>query len=249
MLYKLLNQISARINSLDVKKEVPYMLRQIDNARPDFYQYLTQNAPNKKLADLVASAVAHGILATIKEIPSIVNEMVSRLKNRSTNPSLRCALAGVLVYLVQPRDLIPDDAPGGYGFVDDNAIARAGLIEYLNLLPKSSKDVEAERRRIQFAARIIPLQIVPSLQLAIDGMHITLQMLSVLPKPMLELTLQQMINKPLQLPAIQQPTGFTPTPSPSIGTGHWSGGAYFEGNNVIISGGPSLIDGELFIPD
>lgn len=249
MLYKLLNQISARINSLDVKKEVPYMLRQINNARPDFYPYLTQNAPNKKLADLVVSAVAHGILASIKEIPSIVNEMVSRLKNRSTNPSLRCALAGVLVYLVQPRDLIPDDAPGGYGFVDDDAIVRAGLIEYLNLLPKFSKGVEAERQRIQFIARIIPLQIVPSLQLAIDGMHMTLQMLSMLSKPMLELTLQQMINKPLQLPAIQQPTGFTPTPGPSIGTGHWSGGAYFEGNNVIISGGPSLIDGELFIPD
>ena len=33
------------------------------------------------------------------------------------------------------------------------------------------------------------------------------------------------------------------------GAGYWSGGAYFEGNNVIIPGGPSLIDGELFIPN
>lgn len=33
------------------------------------------------------------------------------------------------------------------------------------------------------------------------------------------------------------------------GAGHWSGGAYFEGNDVIIPGGPSMIDGQLYIPD
>jgi hypothetical protein len=39
-------------------------------------------------------------------------------------------------------------------------------------------------------------------------------------------------------------------PSRNYGGGHWSGGNYFEGNNVIMGGGgPSLINGQLYIPD
>jgi len=30
--------------------------------------------------------------------------------------------------------------------------------------------------------------------------------------------------------------------------GHWSNGAYFQGGNAVIPGGPSLINGKLFIP-
>src|SRR5574341_685733 len=30
--------------------------------------------------------------------------------------------------------------------------------------------------------------------------------------------------------------------------GHWSNGAYFQGGNAVIPGGPSLIDGKLYIP-
>jgi len=30
--------------------------------------------------------------------------------------------------------------------------------------------------------------------------------------------------------------------------GRWSNGAYFQGGNAVIPGGPSLIDGKLFIP-
>ena len=30
--------------------------------------------------------------------------------------------------------------------------------------------------------------------------------------------------------------------------GHWTNGAYFQGGNAVIPGGPSLIDGKLFIP-
>jgi hypothetical protein len=29
---------------------------------------------------------------------------------------------------------------------------------------------------------------------------------------------------------------------------HWSNGAHFQGGNAVIPGGPSLIDGKLFIP-
>ena len=80
-------------------------------------------------------------------------------------------------------------------------------------------------------------------------MAMTLQLMSMLDIFTLDLTLQQMINNPLQLPTIQRPNNFNPSPGPDLGLGHWSNGAYFEGNNIIMPGGASLIDGELFIPD
>lgn len=249
MLFKLINQVNSCIDRLDAKTEAPHMLQQIRIARPDFYQKLVQNVPNKELAGLLSNALAGALVSMIKEIPTISNTMVSHLMNKSKDLALRCALAGILVYFVQPRDLIPDDTPGGYGFIDDSAMIRAGLIEYLQLLPKSAKNIEDEQKRIQFTGQIIPIHLVPALQQAIDGMHVALGLLRMLPAPMLELTLQQMINYPLQIPAIQQPPGYSPSPGPSIGSGHWSGGAYFEGGNVIISGGPALVGGNLFIPD
>jgi uncharacterized membrane protein YkvA (DUF1232 family) len=252
MLFRLLDQINARISGLDDKKEAPHMLLQINKARPDFKRTLFQNAPQKpkkEVADLVFLAIAQGALSQIKQIPEITGHMISGLKNRSLDPSIRCVMAASLVYLVQPHDFIPDDAPGGYGFIDDNAIIRAGMIEYLKLVPNSADAIKAQQDIVQFTARLVPLQLVPTLQLTIDGMSTNVQMLRVLPEEVIELTIQQMINAPLQMPVISQPAGFTPSPGPSLGNGHWAGGAYFEGNNVVISGGPSLIDGQLFIPD
>ena len=252
MLFRLLDQINARISGLDDKKEAPHMLLQINKARPDFKQTLFKNAPQKpkkEVADLIFLAIAQAALSQIKGIPEITGHMISGLKNRSLDPSIRCVMATALVYLVQPYDFIPDSAPGGYGFIDDNAIIRAGMIEYLNLMPHSADAVKAQQNQIQIMARLVPLQLVPALQQTIDGMSATLQMLRMLPAEVIELTIQQMIQTPLQIPLISQPSGFTPSPGPSLGTGHWAGGAYFEGNNVVISGGPSLIDGQLFIPD
>lgn len=252
MLYQLIDQTVAKISKLNVKKETPIILQQIKKARPDFVEYLFSNAPkniSKDVLNLIVSSIASGILIDIKKIPSYVNELVSKLRDPSTDLALCCAIAGVLVYLINPRDLIPDDAPGGYGFLDDNLIIRAGLIEYLRVLPDSSKNIEDEKNKITFTARLIPLNTVQPLQQTINSMSMTIQLLNIIPPNLQEASLQQMINYPLQIPVLQQPGGFTPSPAPNIGTGHWSGGAYFEKGNVIIPGGPSMIDGQIFIPD
>ena len=96
---------------------------------------------------------------------------------------------------------------------------------------------------------MVPLSVIPALQVAVQGMSMAFQLLRMLPPELIEFTTQQTLMNPLQMTAPQAPPGFAPSAAPSFGGGHWSGGAYFEGNNVIMPGGPSLIDGQLFIPD
>jgi hypothetical protein len=70
-----------------------------------------------------------------------------------------------------------------------------------------------------------------------------------LPAQIADAMTQQILDNPEGVTAPQAPMGFQmPNMSPP-GVGHWSGGAYFEGGNVVMPGGPSLIDGQLYIPD
>ncbi len=248
-LFYFVDQICTEISNLDIERETPLMMQQIQRARPDFRARLQEEGVKKEVIGLINSAIATQVLVYIKDIPAIAEMMIDKVRKRSTDPALRCALVGVLAYLVQPRDLIPDDTPGWYGYVDDSAILRAGLIEYLNVLPPHATEAEKQRNTLQMFGSIIPLDLVPALQLAIEGMSMTFQLLRMLPPQLLEITTEQAIANPLQMVAPQAPAGFAPSMPPSFGGGHWSGGAYFEGGNVIMPGGPSLIDGQLFIPD
>jgi uncharacterized membrane protein YkvA (DUF1232 family) len=244
MLYRMLDEVCGRIDRLNVQAEAPRMLQQIELARPDFRNRFLQGAPEGTV-ELLSQAIAAGILMRVKEIPDIVRSMTSTIKSSREQPALRCAVAGVLCYLVQPHDLVPDAAPGGYGFVDDSVILRAGRAEYL----RGRANVEEDEKFANMAASIVPLDVLPALQLTIQGMSAAVQLLNLLPSAIAEMTLQQAIANPLQMAAPAAPAGFTPAAAPSYGTGSWSGGAYFEGGNVVVPGGPSLIDGQLFIPD
>ena len=126
---------------------------------------------------------------------------------------------------------------------------RAALIEYLNVLPPDAADAEKERDYYQMGASVVPLHALPVLQNAVNGVAVGFQVLRLLPPDLLEFTTQQTIANPLQMTMPSPSPGFTPSMPPSFDTGHWSGGAYFEGGDVIMPGGPSLIGGELFIPN
>jgi uncharacterized membrane protein YkvA (DUF1232 family) len=248
MLYRLLKDICRRIEALDIEAETPKMLREIERARPDLKNRLDEAAPNADVRRVVENAIAVGALNCVKGVPAIVDTLVGALKSRRESPQIKCGIAGVLCYLVQPRDLIPDDAPGGYGFVDDSVLLRAGLVQFLKVKPSRQWDIDQEVKFADMAASLVSPQMLPTLQQAVAGVFTTFELLQMLPSPIANMTLQQAIANPLQLAAPAAPPGFAPSPPPSYGGGRWSGGAYFEGGNVVIPGGPSLIDGNLFIP-
>ncbi len=249
MLYKLVDDTCRKIERLDIGAETPRMLGQIERARPELRARLKQSSAGKAAQDLIANAVAAGALQIIKGIPKIAAFLSEKTKNRRVQPQLRCAVAGILSYFVQPRDLIPDDSPGGYGYLDDSAIVRAGLLQYLNVERSRDFNMEEEEKYVNMVASLVPPAVLPALQAAVGAMSTAFQIFNLLPAPIAELTLQQIIANPLQASTPTAPPGFSPTATPSYGGGRWSGGAYFEGGSVIVPGGPSLIDGKLFIPD
>jgi len=258
-LYQLLDEVCRKIDALDLKRDAPAMLQEIRRARPDLTAKIDEviakgSAKEKTTAQVVAQTMASYVIKLIKDIPEMVRTMVAAANSPSTDPSIRCAVLGALAYVVQPRDLIPDDAPGGYGFVDDAALLRTGLIEYLDVLPPNPTQADLDRNVLQSFASLVPTSVLPALQQAVQGMAMAFQLLRMLPQELIEFTTQQILMYPLQMSAPQAPPGFSAPSFPNLGgggmgdRGHWSGGAYFEGNSVIMPGGPSLIDGQLFIP-
>ncbi len=207
MLFNEIEKVIKKINALNADKEVKVLAGMILRARADAFEKV-----DKKIRDKLTIAFAAAWLKQIKNIPALVNTLRSVIDDPNTPPTIRCALLGTLVYLVQPNDLIPDEAPGGYGFVDDVLILRVAMIEYLNLLPPNPSEQEKERKYVEIISSLIPLSDVPKFQLIVGGLSTTFQMLSHLPDFLVEMTCQQLIQNPFQTSLPSAAPGFTPSP-------------------------------------
>ena len=246
----LLQDVCKQVESLDPARDGPAMLEQILRAKPEVKQKMDAAlaASNSKVGALIRHALGAGVLGTVKEMPSLVNTIVSRINAPSTPPALQCALVGVLAYVVQPRDIVPDDAPGGFGFIDDCALLVAAMLQMIPPAEANSESAEALKRKLASIETVLPESAKAPLSLAVQGIVLLFQSMQLMPPHIAALTVQQVLDDPLRASAPQPPRGWQmPNLAPS-GAGHWSGGAYFEGGNVILPGGASLIDGKVFIP-
>jgi hypothetical protein len=95
---------------------------------------------------------------------------------------------------------------------------------------------------------LAPAAAPPLLQQSVAALSVAVEVMSQLGDDIAEMTLAKIVADPLQTGVPAAPQGYRPRGVPNYAGGHWSGGNYFEGNNVVIPGGPSLIDGQLFIP-
>lgn len=249
-LSRMLEQTCHRIAALDPQRDGPAMAQQIVRARPDVKEKMDaalRNA-NEKVAAIIRQAMGAGVVASMKEIPTLVNGLVEKINAPSTPPALQCALVSVLAYVAQPRDLVPDDAPGGYGFVDDSALLLATMLQLTEPTPANAGVIEELKKHLASVQTILPESAVEPLALAIQGVLLLFQSMQMLPPQLATATTNQLLNEPLKATAPQPPAGWQMPNLAPAGAGHWSGGAYFEGGNVVIPGGPSLVGGELYIP-
>ncbi|MEX2153967.1 MAG: DUF1232 domain-containing protein [Gemmatimonadaceae bacterium] len=251
MLVQLVEKTCAAIDGLNMEDALPGLQLQLRQSAPDAIANLrtegVKHGGNPSENDAVMGAALLA-LVYVKGLPALARLMVQKMKDRRIDAARRCAVAGVLAYFVQPHDLIPDNAPGGYGWLDDAILLRAGLIEYLNLLPPGQTKVEFEQKVVGILVGLTPTHVRPSLQQAIGAMSLAVQVMGLMEGEIAEFVLAQVIANPLNTDPPVVPPGFRPHSVPSYDRGHWSAGMYFEGNSVVIPGGPSLIDGQLFIP-
>lgn len=170
--------------------------------RPEAKAEIAKHVPGKNDSERQAVldgslvSMAKGALGRIKKIPEMTSVMIERLQSRGTEPAVRCALACILAYVVQPRDLIRDDAPGGYGFLDDAVMVHAGYLNVLALQPQPEK-LKPHEHYLRFLAGFMPREATAALQQTVQSLEMGLAFYRMLPVDMLETTTQIMITNPL----------------------------------------------------
>jgi len=253
-LARLLEATCNQLSALDPQRDGPALMEQVQAARPDLKKKIDAalTAAKPEVAALVPRTIGAGMLSIMrKEVPELIDRLVARINDRSTEPALRCALVSVLGYVVQPRDIVPDDAPGGYGFVDDHALLVAITLQLTDATPANAPAIEELQKRLASLTSMLPMHVAPALQAAIQGTVLMFQSLRMLPPQAADSMTQMVLADPIGATAPQPPQappGWVPPNLSPPDRGRWSGGIYVEGNNVIVPGGPSLLDGQLYIP-
>ena len=175
--------------------------------------------------------------------------MVGRINDEHVDAGERCAMASILGYLVQPHDLIPDDAPGHYGYLDDATLLQAGLVEYADMHLPAGTQREAQAQLAASLIALAPVHLRPHIQLGVTSMSEVLQVVRTMGVEVVEGILQMIVRDPLVQPqSLTAPPGFHLRSARDHG-GFFSRGVYLEGNTLMLGGGvPLSIDGRLFIP-
>ena len=234
MLVQLIQRVNEAVSRLSIETALPAFVSEWLRLRPDTKADIAKTVPEKDdsarqmVLDGAIVSMAKGALGRIKKIPEMTTVMLERLQGRGAEPAVRCALASILAYVVQPRDLIPDNAPGGYGFLDDAVMVHAGYLDVLALQPQLEK-AKPHEHYLRFLAGFMPREATAALQQTVQGLEMSLAFYRMLPADMLETTTQILISNPL-LPVNGGGAGFksssvllaskvTPTYTPQDGNG------------------------------
>lgn len=242
MLLSLIEDTLTRVRSLDPASSLGPFTGALIAARPDLHDELTDRL-GADGARTASTALARVQLDLVIQIPTLAEAMRQAVEARTVHPAVRCAMVGALAYLVQPRDLIPDDAPGGYGYVDDCLILRATLGEYFDALPAGFADPDTERQRLLLLAAAAPAHRLALFQGAVDGVWHLFQRLVAMSPDEADQTADGIIAEPLRMPLPLQ----GPTPPYRAGPDimHPPGGGSFElageGVKVVFPGGGEML--------
>jgi uncharacterized membrane protein YkvA (DUF1232 family) len=236
MLYRLVDEICSEIDRLSLHAAAPALEAQIMQAAPEAIAQVikdSQRYGSNPTPEATAAVLALSAFGYIKGIPAVARQLLDNVTDQNVPAARRAAVASVLAYLAQPGDLIPDTAPGGYGFLDDAIIMRAGMVACLGDLPRTAGSVDNESKIIGFLVSLTPASARPALQEAVTVLSHRVQAMSELKQEMAEFMLAEIISNPLKVP-IPAAVGFKPKKVPDYAATKWAGGAVFEGNEFMV---------------
>lgn len=208
MLYKELQKIVAAIEFYDNKEGWrafvdELMKRQLTSLGevPDF----TTNQERNKAVQWTKTAVGAGWYSRlIKPLPVVVEIMAEVVQDRHGPPHTRAALASALAYLVQEDDIIPDEANGGYGLLDDALVLYYTYNRYLHDLAGRVPEIEHTVENyiqemeavIKMGLRIFPKNSIPDLKRVLSTIAMGFYHLEEVPTYLLEQVIEQIVKKP-----------------------------------------------------
>jgi uncharacterized membrane protein YkvA (DUF1232 family) len=99
------------------------------------------------------------LVAIVKSPVKMARRIASDLREARQDSGIQLARATILAYFVMPNDLVPDDAPGGFGYLDDVILLRVGASEALD---KMFPD-EDPARVMWLLANALPEHVIPTI--------------------------------------------------------------------------------------
>lgn len=247
MLFEMINQATDAINELDVTNDAPEFARHAKKANPHILEDLnlrtTEHDNESTLLSLCT--VQLGFIKAMKGM--MIDPLIHALNDPRTPHPIRFAIASSLSYFVNPKDLIPDNTSGGYGFIDDYVILRAAHIEYMNLLGNTER-AASSNQLINFSTLFMSPEVIPKIKNTVELLSTSIQMCNVLPEDVLIYMIDLYILNPIQASTQQPqaPEGFNVIPHVNFDrteAGHWqvANGNMFFGTQAAIYNGEVIV--------
>ena len=199
MLLGLVHKVSDTVSAIDPVEDAPEFVNTWLAHRPEQRELAFANVTDPEARDTAFRMFAAGALAIVKRIPTMIDVMVERLHSDEVDAAVQCAVATVLAYVVQPRDLIPDDAPGGYGFIDDTILLHAGFLDILSMEPPNAGEFRTQQEYLSYISSFAPPPVMARLRETVQSMEVTLSVFRTLPREALETTTRIIVDDPFSV--------------------------------------------------
>lgn len=202
MLLGLVHQVSNTISELDPLEDAPEFVDTWLEHRPEQRKRAFPEEKDPHARETMFQMFAAGALTIVKRMPEMMDVMIERLHSIDEDPAVQCAVATVLAYVVQPRDLIPDDSPGGYGFIDDAILLHAGFLDILSMEPPHAERFRTQEEYLSFVSSFAPPDVMIELQQTVESLESTMSVFRMLPAEALEVTTRIIVDEPLRVSTI-----------------------------------------------
>ena len=211
MLYKELQKIIATIEFYDNKEGWRSFVDELMDRNVTSLKGLRTGSDDReklRVMQWTKMAVGAGWYGRlIKPLPVIIEIMAEVLQDRNGPAYTRAALAGALAYLVQQYDLIPDEADGGYGLVDDAIVMYYTYKLYLQHLGNRAPEVKETMDKysaeletvIKTGLRIFPKSRIGDLKRVLSNIAMGFYHLNEVPSYILEQMVDQIIQNPRKI--------------------------------------------------
>ncbi|MCX4241461.1 DUF1232 domain-containing protein [Paraliomyxa miuraensis] len=205
-LLDMLSRVCERIGELREDEDVERFASVLLARRPEAFEGLPGGATGSA-ARAMAPRIARKQLELVRELPGMVETIAATLDVPTDPPALQLMQVAALAYLVDPGDLLPDDMPAGYGFVDDSIVLRAMAVTVPPLYGMDATAVARERLVIDFHGLCIPRAIAPELERSVRSSSTMVQMLGLLPPALVHDSIRRLLEEPLVPLQSQPPAG------------------------------------------
>jgi uncharacterized membrane protein YkvA (DUF1232 family) len=247
MLYEDLNTICENIQKLDVQADSMKLVDHAMQMWPD-----PQNS-----RDALLKLCEQLLLPVMKTVPDVVRGLRGMVDDPGTPPALRTTILLSLAYLVQANDAIQDDAPGGYGYLDDVVVLYTILGEAIRVQNMSEK----EWNSCISAAGAMLIMLPPAKRDEVVGIAKQIagvfRLMEQMPAEILAIADQAIIESPMSaaaptLPGLNPALMYTPPTQSAHVTMHPGGGStYSEPGMTSFSfaggGGATLVGNDIVV--